>query len=302
MIKFDIINNQLCLMLEKPIPLTEDAKSPCVVGYIKDDSLAGRLNKSKAINIGTDYLDTTFIANAIKNNPLYHNAKHAYDARNMCIEPIDQLEILGYPVADNSAEWALYRMMQGDKVTKRHLKHTYWHYDARPHLKCISEYNCGKLQIMVSPEIWIKTADREGWQIYAEPKPCAVCKGTGKVYSCTKKSGKVGDETGSYALSFTYDAVDCPACKEKEIDKPEPKSEPKVQVGDADEISVISPAEVRVKVQLEGTVGICISNVGTDCFSLKTKNTWYAIPYADLDPATAAMVRELIEKQEGDAK
>jgi hypothetical protein len=67
---------------------------------------------------------------------------------------------------------------------------------------------------------------------------------------------------------------------------------------DSDITRILSPSEVRVRISLEGTVNVCISNVGTDCFSLKTKNTWYAIHYNDLDPATAEMVRELIKAQE----
>jgi len=59
----------------------------------------------------------------------------------------------------------------------------------------------------------------------------------------------------------------------------------------------LNPSEVRVKISLAGAVNVCISNVGTDCFSLKTKNTWYAIHYNDLDPATADLVRELVAKQ-----
>ena len=62
-------------------------------------------------------------------------------------------------------------MMQGNRVTKSHLSHTYWQYDARPNLKCISEYNCGTLQIRVLPEIWLTTAEPTGWQIYKEPEP-----------------------------------------------------------------------------------------------------------------------------------
>ena len=72
---------------------------------------------------------------------------------------------------EGSVEWAVQRMKLGDKVTKRHLSHIYWQYDARPHLKCISEYNCGTLQIMVVPEIWLTTAESTGWQIYKEPEP-----------------------------------------------------------------------------------------------------------------------------------
>ena len=42
---FEHINGQLCIMLEKPEPLTKDAKFPCLVRLIQDDSPMGRMNK-----------------------------------------------------------------------------------------------------------------------------------------------------------------------------------------------------------------------------------------------------------------
>ena len=150
-------------MLEEPVPLTADAELPCLIRPIQDDSPMGRyvqqcwghdklfMREYTICSINADMAAKVGVA---RDTPL----------------SIHMFEIIGTPVKEGSAEWALYQMIQGEKVTKGHLKHTYWHYDTRPHLQCISEYICGTLQIMVSPEIWIKTADSTGWQL-CEPKP-----------------------------------------------------------------------------------------------------------------------------------
>lgn len=73
---------------------------------------------------------------------------------------------------EGSAEWALQMLLLGKKVTKQHLHdsgNVYWCFCDRP--RCVQEFNCGTLQIMVTPEIWVKTVDKCGWRIYAEPKP-----------------------------------------------------------------------------------------------------------------------------------
>lgn len=81
---------------------------------------------------------------------------------------------------EGSAEWALQMLLLGKKVTKQHLHdsgNVYWCFCDRP--RCVQEFNCGTLQIMVTPEIWVKTVDKCGWRIYAEPKPESQRKGYG---------------------------------------------------------------------------------------------------------------------------
>lgn len=162
MINFKEHDGMLFKMLEEPTPLTSDAGMPCLVRLIQDDSPMGRFNK--LMDFTNQHLDMKYVADKVSSYGIY---------TKIPIMPINCLanyEIIGTFVEEGSADWAAWRMMEGDKVTKGHLEHTYWHYDARPHLQCISEYICGTLQIMVSPEIWIKTADKDGWQIYKEPK------------------------------------------------------------------------------------------------------------------------------------
>ena len=158
MIRFETINGTLCRMVE-PEPLQLDSQIPCLTRLIQDDSRMGMFNRDTKPNRLSDF----YLAARIVNNNIIVDEFMESDYH--------RFEIIGYPVVEGSHWWALYQMKLGDKVTKRHLiSHVYWHYDARPHLKCISEYNCGTLQIMVVPEIWLTTADPTGWQIYKEPE------------------------------------------------------------------------------------------------------------------------------------
>jgi len=201
MIQFKEINGQLCKMLEKPVPLTPDAQFPCVVRLIQDDSPMGRFNSGK-----TAYIDDIYICDGIGE----HGACAISNDGNLHHPAC--LEIIGYPVADGSAEWALWRMMQGDMV---------FHPSDEDRHPCKIDNDivlCVGCGMRIKIDKWVEGCrQKDGWQIYTEPKPllelCKVCKGTGKVYSCTKKSGKAGDKSGSYTISYTYDAVDCPACQ-----------------------------------------------------------------------------------------
>ena len=95
--KFETINGTLCIMTE-PVPLTETAKFPCVVQFNPSDHRTINFRNRKP-----------FILHNI-NNEGYVHYELAYAAH------YSLFEIIGYPVADHSAAWALYRMMQGEKV------------------------------------------------------------------------------------------------------------------------------------------------------------------------------------------
>ncbi len=115
-----------------------------------------------------------------KNVPIYVENVDSDGDVTVCIEngnehhccPFPMFEIIGTHVKEGSADWALHQMMKGEKVTKQHLQDSgdiYWCFCDR--LRCVQEFNCGTLQITVIPEIWVKTVDKCGWQIYKEPKP-----------------------------------------------------------------------------------------------------------------------------------
>jgi hypothetical protein len=177
MIKFEEHDGLIFKMLDKPVPLTADAEMPCLVRFITHGVIG-------------EYVMEHWLDCNQKNVPIYVDGVDSDGDVTVWIDenrnshhccPFPMFEIIGTFVEEGSKDWALYQMMQGEKVTKGHLEHIYWDYDARPHLQCISEYNCGTLQIMVSPEIWIKTADKDGWQIYKEPKPLLADTGIGDI-------------------------------------------------------------------------------------------------------------------------
>ena len=173
---------QLCRMLEEPEQVTVESKM-FLTRLIQDDSNMGKQNKQ----------DFSACALAKRTLVLSIDMEAFPNTINSYYEPFNQryywrFEVIGYPVTKGSAHWALYQMMQGNRVTKSHLSHTYWQYDARPNLKCISEYNCGTLQIRVLPEIWLTTAEPTGWQIYKEPKPLLAKAKVGDL--CQRRDGK----------------------------------------------------------------------------------------------------------------
>lgn len=157
-VKFETINGQLCRMVE-PVPLILEATFPCVVRFVQDDP-STRL---------------TWIARCIKQNPLYRNSLCAYEAgRNgfcSCISDINKLEIIGYPVAEGSKEWALHQMMQGKAVT----------FFCKPNL--ILKLVNGYIQDSISGGYWdrksgnefLSYAARDGWLIHKpEPKESPI--------------------------------------------------------------------------------------------------------------------------------
>jgi len=155
MIQFKEINGQLCIMLEKPIPLTTDAKFPCVVRLIQDDSPMGRLNRRhRDTNIKQDI---KYICVSVKN--------YVMQTETDSIMAIEAYELIGYPVADGSAEWAYYIWKQKNNVING--------YNIFP-----SNYSLPDEEVYEQ----MKYIAATGWQLY-EPKaePCPACNGTGVV-------------------------------------------------------------------------------------------------------------------------
>jgi len=169
--RFETINGNICMMLEKPIPLTKDAKFPCVVRLIQDDSPMGRYN-----NRLTDKCLLPFICVGIDNNGDMERMENAPRFSHECYE------LLGYPVAEGSAEWAVWQMMQGKQIVLGNgsVKHSHIRYMKNHAVFCTS---CGQLTLDIND--WLLSAEKSGWQLY-EPKPepitksyvCPVCNET----------------------------------------------------------------------------------------------------------------------------
>ena len=96
--RFEHINGTLCIMLEKPEPLTKDAKFPCVVRLIQDDSLIGMHTLEYQSMRQRDIIITALdrYGKVVSDGKILYN--DAWQG--------SWFEILGYPVVDGSKEWA----------------------------------------------------------------------------------------------------------------------------------------------------------------------------------------------------
>ena len=79
---------------------------------------------------------------------------------------IHMFEIIGTPVKESSADWALYQMMQGECVC--HVKAPSIKYHRSTHyVKRVVMENCTD---DMSDAVWMEGADPTGWQIYKKPE------------------------------------------------------------------------------------------------------------------------------------
>lgn len=147
--RFETINGTLCIMTE-PRPLVPSIEYPYVIRGIKT-------KHTSIITKDMDALLLIFI--------------RAYS---------DEFEVIGYPVADGSKEWALYQMMNGEKVCNPTLAaekatrlgsydveqfNTFWYIVGDAVAEGKSNYGT------LSVSSWIAAASSSGWKIYKEPKP-----------------------------------------------------------------------------------------------------------------------------------
>ena len=290
MIRFEEHEGQLFRMLEEPVPLTTDAKLPCLVRLIQDDSPMGRYNRDAA------YFDVTgklFIAQKIKENPLYRNTLHAYEKRSIshdyCIASIHQLEIIGYPVVEGSKEWALYQIKSGKKVVKEGDGELYGDSFYKNRLFYLNGYDCLVTKNAIGfidpcSEEEFLNLDETGWQLYKEPEQPKYkvgdwvewCGDQYMVESAPPQSG------GRYDIRSPYDELGCSVYPENITRK-------------------LSPSEIVVRIGcLSGTIG---KSCEPDRFLL-----WHSSPKIDfdysiiklsaLDATTLEIVESLLKAQE----
>ena len=183
MIKFEEHDGLLFKMLDKPVPLTPDAKMPCLVRLIQDDSPMGMYNKKHSDTIYGIKLKcflNPIIAVFIDNDNIVNAQSWEYY----------RYEIIGTLAEKGSAEWALYQMMQGKKVCNPTLAtekatrlgyddvelfNTFWYVVGNTVVE--GESNNGILSV----SSWIAAASSTGWQIYKEPKPLLADTGIGDI-------------------------------------------------------------------------------------------------------------------------
>ena len=85
------------------------------------------------------------------------------DVHHCC--PFPMFEIIGTFVKEGSKEWALYQMMQGEKVCH---KTSRWDWSRMYNDHAIQNRTAG---CMPRVSAWLESTVQSGWQIYEEPKP-----------------------------------------------------------------------------------------------------------------------------------
>ena len=168
MINFKEHDGLLFKMLDKPVPLTDDAELPVLVRMIQDNTMLGKANKSI---YHPDKLAQRKICSKLTDDGLFLDRIYAY-----------RYEIIGTLVEEGSKEWALYQMMQGKWVYNPYLEK---HKSDKIDTRCLHAYSkfgqdvvvknilTGVESILGAANIshWTNYAEPTGWQIYEEPKP-----------------------------------------------------------------------------------------------------------------------------------
>ena len=279
--KFETINNTLCRMVE-PEPLRPESQFPCVVRLIQDDSPMGRYNQSYSeyrygVRLGCCMLP--IIATHIAKNGVVNDIE--WD--------VNRYEVIGYPIADGSAEWAWFTSIldpKYDMVCGTFLgEHcVMWMHDCDCYImpaNWMPDTSRGKRKTY---DEFMRAAAPTGWQLY-EPKPEPEFKVgdwvefKGKQYRISAIGGKgLFDDDN---LIMFEGVIWCVS------EKAEPRK--------------LDPSEVIVKIGcLEGTVApgcsdttIMIVPIGYDGMGEVA-----IIPVAMLDTPTRELVESLLRAQE----
>lgn len=288
--KYETINNQLCRMVE-PEPLHPDSKMPCMVTRIEDGEI-GRYTKWHISGLIGEKLVATSIVDG--------NVVFTDKTWNICNLPYLYFEIIGYPVVDGSAEWALQMMKLGNKV-----RNSDWddgtYEKSLLYCQLIGETikhneGCSAFDVCLSDweAPYIKNT---GWQIY-EPEPDTqykvggwveyeTCGGNlihGQIASINSVNVNIISQRHGLCRSNIWLAID----------------------GTSDVygyrlIRKLAPSEVIVHIGcLEGTVapGCSDTTIMIVPIGYNGIGDVAIIPVAMLDPDTAALVRELLAAQE----
>jgi len=196
--QFEEHNGKLFLMLDEPEPLRVDSEMPCLARLIQDDTDIGQHN-IKVVSTKTLY----------RNVVVYEQSNlYAKTRGNLNNVPIYRLEIIGYPVVDGSAEWALYQMMQELRVCGTYRGETVVVYMSDPDygfFKAVKEFGMYD-GITIDEFHFLAHAEHQGWQIWypsEEPKPEPIFKIGDKVTDGTVTGTIVHVEDGMVELCLS---------------------------------------------------------------------------------------------------
>ena len=306
--KFETINGQLCRMVE-PEPLTPEANFPCVVRLIQDDSPMGLYHKD-LFGMDKDKYNPK-ICNEVRSlsDLSDSNRGSVIHSGGILSAQYYHFEIIGYPVADGSAEWAFYQHKQGHVLSNH--KHCVFRHKFRSDdtaWECIKIYQDGWI-IDSEPEQTVcefcngdgayatTRANRTGYE------RCPTCNGTGKVNKQpqpAKEQFEVGDwvEFNPGNNPKQVEIVDIDGDKLYYNTRYAGKTI-KTHIYASAITRKLDPSEVNVKVTLEGTVSKDYDET-LDNFILNNADghTRNRIKLSTIDPATAKLVKELLKAQE----
>jgi hypothetical protein len=252
--RFEEREGQLFRMLEEPVPLTIDAKLPCLVRLIQDDSRMGMFNRDTKPNRLSDF----YLAARIVNNNIIVDEFMESDYH--------RFEIIGYPVIEGSHWWALYQMMQGLKVCNPQLAkskaarlgcddeifNTYWYVVGDTVVEGKGDYGT------LSVSSWIAASSSTGWQLYKEPK---IEPPKEPDYVICKRCGGSKSIANPAVSNTSY--TTCPKCGGTGYEIREPNKE-QFEVGDWVEFIDVGGRKSQGK-YLTNTQGNAIIVLGITC-------------------------------------
>lgn len=158
MIKFETINGTLCRMVE-PTPLQLDSPMPCVVRYIQDCSPMGRYLKRKY----------AMVINTVAKVSRIGADGRAYSSDKSFVEEVEVLEIIGYPEAEGSKEWALWQAENGKSFEHKTAHHCrIFTMFSETELRVTNEE--GEVVEFVDIDRFLSEGAKDGWQLYP-PEP-----------------------------------------------------------------------------------------------------------------------------------
>ncbi len=288
MTKFKKHEGKLFRMLDDPVPLAPDSKLPCLVQLIQDDSPMGRNNK----NCFTSYLEQKFIGCLEQKYVI----KELVGGKKVAIEKglvsahNSRFEIIGTFVEEGSKDWAVWQMMNGEKVFR-----VEWECD----MYCqytnneIITFRYGISSTISPVEEWIANAKRAdfGWQIYKEPE-------------LKYKVGDWVEVESSHTKGKTFVSVIKEMPNQKHYTVHVNSSFGGYTVYGVMERQIVrklKPSEVRIRIGcLEGTVE-AVSNKGIHLWFHLVRDDGHLIAtirISNLDPHTRELVESLLKAQE----
>ena len=267
------INGQLFRLLEKPEKVTVESKM-FLARLIQDNSPIGKQNKQ----------DFHACVLAERTLVLSIDMETFPNTVNSYYEPFNQqyywrFEIIGYPVAEGSSDWALYQMMHGEKVRHKSyvLPNTHCAMNEKRQIAIFTtpssiinggDVICHVNDWLTSRQVDTAIDERTGWQIYYEPE---LAFKVGDWVECFDKQGqrKLVDYFGGMGCYKTnYDEVISPG----EILRKIPPSEIIVKIGClSGTVRPVSTNGIHIWFHLTGIDDRPIAIIRISCLDIRTR-------------------------------